>query len=82
MLLRDWMELERYSDPRFASEINGVLIRKGLARFSARSVQNWRKGICLPRLQIIEAIEEFTKGQVLYKDHAEAVHQWKAKRAA
>lgn len=74
MMLEKWMRINRWSDPKFATGINVLLSAKRFPEIQYRSVANWRKGICLPRLQVIEAIETFTDGQVLYADHAAAVH--------
>lgn len=73
MLLRIWMYENRWSDRRFAEKISEILRRNNMPEVTSRSVANWRHGLSVPRRQVIEAIEEFTEGKVVYADHAAAV---------
>lgn len=82
MLLSAWMEQNRWTDARFIMEINKILARSKHRTYSHRSVATWRKGLNMPRPTVIEAIDAFTDGAVLYSDHMNAVNNAKESAAA
>lgn len=69
------MRANRYNDKAFISKINELLKRDGEGPYGWRSVSPWRKGICVPRTAVVVAIDEFTKGEVTYRDHVETVRE-------
>lgn len=63
--LEAWMRENRYSDRLFA-----VKIQESSGKpCSRRAVENWRKGIAVPRPEAAAAIKEVTGGAVTYDDH-------------
>lgn len=70
--------MNRHTDRTFISGINEILVKnevKVKKPYGWRAVSPWRVGVCVPRPHIVSAIEEFTGGQVTYRDHVETVRE-------
>jgi hypothetical protein len=77
MKLETWMRENRYSDPAFAREVSKVANHI----YSARSVENWRRGFSMPRFEAVEAMRAVTAGAVTYEDHVEVAKAYKDRKA-
>jgi hypothetical protein len=67
------MKDARHQDKSLIREINDLLYAMGKSPYSWRAVSAWRKGKCIPRPEVVEAISQISQGAVTYQDHVEAV---------
>lgn len=66
--LQAWMRENRWTDKGFAEKFTA---HTG-DHCSRRTVENWRKGIAVPRPKAANAIKEITGGAVTSDDHMAA----------